>query len=198
MNTDADLNMQEELSLEQYESALEEYMLLRDMIQDEKSDGLETLAPLRKEIAEIWEAFKDNAPPDFGSLYAEFQAEYEKLKDFLLYKPLLEKTIVALGGGFSSGKSSFLNAMMKRVLGEDYNVSILPEDIDPSTSVPTYLVQGEEPRLSGVNIFDCRFEMPAGDIRSISHGFGAVREGEKGVTLGHIVRNLFLSVPFQP
>ena len=36
MNTDADLNMQEELSLEQYESALEEYMLLRDMIQDEK------------------------------------------------------------------------------------------------------------------------------------------------------------------
>ena len=48
MNTDADLNMQEELSLEQYESALEEYMLLRDMIQDEKSDGLETLAPLRK------------------------------------------------------------------------------------------------------------------------------------------------------
>ena len=198
MNTDADLNMQEELSLEQYESALEEYMLLRDMIQDEKSDGLETLAPLRKEIAGIWEAFKDNAPPDFGSLYAEFQAEYEKLKDFLLYKPLLEKTIVALGGGFSSGKSSFLNAMMKRVLGEDYNVSILPEDIDPSTSVPTYLVQGEEPRLSGVNIFDCRFEMPAGDIRSISHGFGAVREGEKGVTLGHIVRNLFLSVPFQP
>ena len=35
MNTDADLNMQEELSLEHYESALEEYMLLRDMILDE-------------------------------------------------------------------------------------------------------------------------------------------------------------------
>ena len=94
MNTDAELSMQEELSLEQYESALEEYMLLRDMIQDEKSGDLGKLAPLRKEIAGIWEAFKDNAPPDFGSLYAEFQAEYEKLKDFLLYSPLLGKTVV--------------------------------------------------------------------------------------------------------
>ena len=199
MNTDAELSMQEELSLEQYESALEEYMLLRDMIQDEKSGDLGKLAPLRKEIAGIWEAFKDNAPPDFGSLYAEFQAEYEKLKDFLLYSPLLGKTVVALGGGFSSGKSSFLNAMMKRVLGEGYqNKPILPENIDPSTSVPTYLVHGEEPRLSGVNIFDYKFELPADAVRDISHGFGAVREGEKGVTLGHIVRNLFLSVPFQP
>ena len=199
MHTDADLNMQEELSLEQYESAMADYMLLREMIQAEKSDDLGKLAPLRKEITGIWEAFKDNAPPDFGSLYAEFQAEYEKLKDFLLYSPLLKKSIVALGGGFSSGKSSFLNALMKRTLGEGYRDDpILPENIDPSTSVPTYLVQGEEPRLSGVNIFDCRFEMPADAICCISHGFGAVGEGEKGVTLGHIVRNLFLSVPFQP
>ena len=64
--------------------------------------------------------------------------------------------------------------------------------------MPTYLVHGEEPRLSGVNIFDYKFELPADAVRDISHGFGAVREGEKGVTLGHIVRNLFLSVPFQP
>ena len=54
MNTDAELSMQEELSLEQYESALEEYMLLRDMIQDEKSGDLGKLSPVRKEIAGIW------------------------------------------------------------------------------------------------------------------------------------------------
>ena len=65
MNTDAELSMQEGAEPGAVRIRLGGYMLLRDMIQDEKSDGLETLAPLRKEIAGIWEEFKDNAPPGF-------------------------------------------------------------------------------------------------------------------------------------
>ena len=186
------------MNMDAEQKMLLEYAILREMIQDSKT-GLNRvgLGPLQKEIKAVWEKLKDNAPPDFGSLYAEFQAEYEKLKDFILYEPLIGKNIVALGGGFSCGKSSFLNAMMARASGNDY--PILPENIDPTTSVPTYLVHGgDTPRLLGINIFDCQFEMPAAAIRLISHGFGVTEEGGEGVTLGHIVRNFFLAIDAQP
>ena len=183
----------------QLEQEERDYSLLCEMIQDEQPDsGMVRLEPLRKELEAVWQKLKDNAPPDFGSLYAEFQAEYEKLKDFLLYEPLIGKTIVALGGGFSCGKSSFLNDLMCRTIGSELN--ILPEDISPTTSVPTYLVHGEgRPWLRGVNIFDGRFELEdPNDVGRIAHGFGAIAGGKGGVKLGHIVRNLFLAVDFQP
>lgn len=173
----------------------EEYHLLRKMIQDGTPESFPVnLSALQKITEAIWEEMKDCAPPDFSSFYADFLAEYEKFKDFLLYEPLIGKNIVALGGGFSSGKSSFLNALMAQV--SHSRRSILPEDIDPSTSVPTYLVHGDGNRLSGANIFDCRFEMRPRDIRQISHGFGSFEE-EEGVKLGHIVRNLFLETKYQ-
>ena len=111
------------MNMDAEQKMLLEYAILREMIQDSKT-GLNRvgLGPLQKEIKAVWEKLKDNAPPDFGSLYAEFQAEYEKLKDFILYEPLIGKNIVALGGGFSCGKSSFLNAMMARASGNDYPI----------------------------------------------------------------------------
>ena len=70
---------------------------------------------------------KKNAPPNFPELYFEFKQEYERFKTFILYDKLIAKNVVALGGGFSSGKSTFLNSMM--------DCEILPSDITPSTSV---------------------------------------------------------------
>ena len=52
------------------------------------------------------------APPNFPKLYADFKMEFDKLKDFILYEPLIGKHVVALGGGFSSGKSTFLNTLL--------------------------------------------------------------------------------------
>lgn len=136
---------------------------------------------------------KDNAPPDFHVLYADFKSEYEKFKDFILYDQLIGKNIVALGGGFSSGKSSFLNAIMGK--------PVLPSDIDPSTSVPTYIVQGKKHYLSGINVFDAKFEIAdVLMIRKIGHGFGKIENDDLEsvsdvVTLGHIVESLFFSTP---
>ena len=169
--------------------------LLNRMVQNSTADSYPVdLKPLREIIASIWERMRDCAPAEFAGLYADFCAEYEKFKDFLLYEPLIGKNIVALGGGFSSGKSSFLNALMSADSGNKW--TILPEDIDPSTSVPTYLVHGETDQLLGINAFECCFEMPLNMIGKIAHGFGASDEEANGIQLGHIVRNLFLKTRF--
>ena len=140
------------------------------------------------------DVFKDNAPEDIFELYTDFKSEYEKFRDFILYDKLIGKNIVALGGGFSSGKSSFLNALMGK--------RVLPENIDPSTSVPTYIVKGDEHEVTGINVFDAKVTMNPSDIRKIAHGFGEVEDEDDvkvtdEVTLGHILDNIFFSTPFQ-
>ncbi len=141
----------------------------------------------------IPDALGKNAPEDFYILYTDFKSEYEKFRDFILYDKLIGKNIIALGGGFSSGKSSFLNAWMGR--------RVLPADIDPSTSVPTYIVSGDKHEVKGINVFDAQIQMQPKDIRKIAHGFGELEDDEEekvsdAVTLGHILENIFFSTPF--
>ena len=140
----------------------------------------------------IPDTLKKNAPEDFYELYTDFKSEYEKFRDFILYDKLIGKNIVALGGGFSSGKSSFLNALMGK--------RVLPADIDPSTSVPTYIMRGEKHEVVGINVFDARVQMQPKDIRKIAHGFGEVEDDDDekvtdSVTLGHVLESIFFSTP---
>ncbi|MGN8443519.1 dynamin family protein [Helicobacter pylori] len=58
------------------------------------------------------------------------------------YPSLFQKTIVAVGGGFSAGKSTFLNNLLGLKLK-------LPEDIDPTTAIPTYCLKGKKEVLMG-------------------------------------------------
>lgn len=135
-----------------------------------------------------------NAPDDFYNLYVDFKSEYEKFRDFILYEKLIGKNIVALGGGFSSGKSSFLNSLM--------GPKVLPSDIDPCTSVPTYIVKGQANEVMGINVFKSRVSMQLKDIKKIAHGFGKLEDDEdeivKEVTLGHVLENIFVSTPLLP
>ena len=108
---------------------------------------------------------------------------------------LIGKNVVALGGGFSSGKSSFLNAMMG-------GRKILPEDLDPSTAVPTYIVRGKEHEAHGLNVFDAQItlNLRRADLRKIAHGFGEVTDDDDrkitdSITLGHVLKSVFFSTP---
>ncbi len=56
------------------------------------------------------------------------------------YPSLFQKSMVAVGGGFSAGKSSFLN----NVLGLN-----LPIGLDKTTAIPTYCLKGEREVLMG-------------------------------------------------
>lgn len=180
---------------EVYEKILSNYELLCNIIR-QSAFGPQLKVDLSK-IGEIInkkipDTLKKNAPEDFYELYTDFKSEYEKFRDFILYDKLIGKNIIALGGGFSSGKSSFLNALMGKM--------VLPADIDPSTSVPTYIVSGEKHNVMGINVFDTKVQMQPRDIKKIAHGFGEVEDDDDekvadAVTLGHVLENIFFSTP---
>ena len=131
-----------------------------------------------------------NAPSNFPELYFDFEYLYSKFYDFLLFNQLIGKKIVALGGGFSSGKSTFLNTIFG-------NKKILPTDINPTTSVPTYIIHGDSESAGAVNVFSARIEMQIQEVKTIAHGFGEDENSSGELTLGHLLRSIFVATPQQ-
>ncbi len=69
------------------------------------------------------------------------------------YPSLFQKTIVAVGGGFSAGKSTFLNNLLGLKLK-------LPEDMNPTTAIPTYCLRGKKEVLMGFSQNGGMVELP--------------------------------------
>ncbi|GAA8075188.1 acyl carrier protein [Helicobacter pylori] len=69
------------------------------------------------------------------------------------YPSLFQKTIVAVGGGFSAGKSTFLNNLLGLKLK-------LPEDMNPTTAIPTYCLKGKREVLMGFSQNGGMVELP--------------------------------------
>lgn len=166
--------------------------LLKRIIMTEGTANLNVdLSEIEKIITKkLPDELEKNAPPNFPELYFDFKQEYERFKEFILYEKLIGKNVVALGGGFSSGKSSFLNSLLEQ--------EILPSDITPSTSVPAYLINSLETEVCGINAFESRITMKPEEVSLIAHGFGKDDEDGIEVTLGHLLRSLFIATPNQP
>ncbi|MGN8352946.1 dynamin family protein [Helicobacter pylori] len=69
------------------------------------------------------------------------------------YPSLFQKTIVAVEGEFSAGKSTFLNNLLGLKLK-------LPEHIDPTTAIPTYCLKGKKEVLMGFSQNGGMVELP--------------------------------------
>ena len=183
--------------LAQYNGQLaSQFQLLKNITRANTDTTLSVdLTKLEKMIHEqLLSEIEQLAPPNFPELYFDFKAEFDKLRDFILYEPLIGKHVVALGGGFSSGKSTFLNTLL--------GTKVLPAKIDPSTSVPTYIVHHDETTVQGINVFDAKMDLQVDDLKAIAHGFGRIEDDnsaiiEDEITLGHILKNLFLQIPEQ-
>lgn len=181
------------------EELKEQFELLKRIVTPagERADLPVEISELEKIIKEkIPIALEKQAPPNFPELYFDFQQVYERFHDFLLFDRLIGKNIIALGGGFSSGKSSFLNSLLGKL--------VLPANIDPSTSVPTYVIYGDEESAFGINEFDVKLPLSFTDIKSIAYGFGAVEDengdvvSSEGITLGHLLQSCFVAAPSLP
>ncbi|GAA7552036.1 hypothetical protein MMM130_11380 [Helicobacter pylori] len=66
---------------------------------------------------------------------------------------MFQKTMVAVGGGFSAGKSTFLNNLLGLKLK-------LPEDTLPTTAIPTYCFKGKKEVLMGFSQNAGMVELP--------------------------------------
>ncbi|MCQ2703331.1 dynamin-like GTPase family protein [Helicobacter pylori] len=100
------------------------------------------------------------------------------------YPSLFQKTIVAVGGGFSAGKSTFLNNLLGLKLK-------LPEDMNPTTAIPTYCLKGKKEVLMGFSQNGGMVELPH---LTFNHQFLK----SLGFNLKEIMPFMLLSAPSAP
>ncbi|GAA7398412.1 hypothetical protein MM0347_11980 [Helicobacter pylori] len=100
------------------------------------------------------------------------------------YPSLFQKTIVAVGGGFSAGKSTFLNNLLGLKLK-------LPEDMKPTTAIPTYCLKGKREVLMGFSQNGGMVELPH---LTFDHNF----LDSLGFNLKEIMPLMLLSAPSVP
>lgn len=97
---------------------------------------------------------------------------------------MFQKTIVAVGGGFSAGKSTFLNNLLGLKLK-------LPEDIDPTTAIPTYCLKDKKEVLMG-------FSQNGGMVELSHLAFDHQFLESLGFNLKEIMPFMLLSAPSVP
>ncbi|EQL70043.1 hypothetical protein N407_05625 [Helicobacter pylori FD662] len=100
------------------------------------------------------------------------------------YPSLFQKTMVAVGGGFSAGKSTFLNNLLGLKLK-------LPEDTLPTTAIPTYCFKGKKEVLMGFSQNAGMVELPH---LTFDHNF----LDSLGFNLKEIMPLMLLSTPSVP
>ncbi|MCQ2713830.1 dynamin-like GTPase family protein [Helicobacter pylori] len=100
------------------------------------------------------------------------------------YPSLFQKTMVAVGGGFSAGKSTFLNNLLGLKLK-------LPQDLDATTAIPTYCLKGKREVLMG-------FSQNGGMVELPNLAFDHQFLKSLGFNLKEIMPFMLLSAPSVP
>lgn len=119
-----------------------------------------------------------------------------RLNSRALYSLIEGKTLIGVGGRFSSGKSSFLNALFMQ------NSELqLPESQDTTTSVPTFLINSNNsnkntPEISAqlCNHYGEPIELTSLELNAISHSF----KNRFGLGLSDFVSFINISTPIIP
>lgn len=130
----------------------------------------------------------------------EYRASFWNFDFYYILKRLCEKialgltvhqntyhTQVVVAGGFDSGKSSFLNKLVK-------SVDLLPTGVEPVSVVKTYLYCSKEIRqitAKGINLKNVLVSLPVDVLKAIQHG------SESNIYLASVLEKLFVEIPSQ-
>lgn len=121
-------------------------------------------------------------PVNLPQLQSQGRRLLEQARTLVLSPAIRTKTVIGLGGCFSSGKSSLVNAVASRRL--------LPTEIVPTTACPTYVVKGSEEKVILCNRFFTRSSLSLSVLPQLTHGYYAAdEEGEQPQDLSHLVRD---------
>lgn len=146
-------------------------------LQAELSD-LESLIKL-----DLVELTRKGCPDNITGILKAFDNELTRFRAFCEFPELASKSIIGIGGGFSAGKSSFIN----RLIGQ----KCLVVEIDPTTSMPAYVLKGTEETIKAINLHNCAISLTKEQFVSLTH-----EEKDKyGSQVGILLQSAFITLP---
>ncbi|MDD4913912.1 MAG: dynamin family protein [Methylococcales bacterium] len=139
-------------------------------------DQLQTL--INRDLLEL---ARRGSPDHFAELYLDFGRELERFREFCAFPALAQKVVVGFGGAFSVGKSSLINALLGQRL--------LVAEVDYTTSLPSYLLHGEEDAIFALNLNSQRIRLSLDEFRSLTHDEMTLY----GSAIGGLLRAAFIT-----
>jgi len=112
-----------------------------------------------------------------------------RFREFCEYPALPSKVVVGLGGSFSAGKSSLINAL----IGDR---QCLVTEVDPTTSLPTYLVQSksEQTEVHAINLFNRVVSLSHEQFRTLTHD----EKSRYGSQISSLLKSVVVAHPALP
>ncbi|EKB29092.1 dynamin family protein [Aeromonas dhakensis] len=164
----------------------ERYTLLSQACESTAGTGNQQLEEQLQALEQIIERdlpalARKGSPDNITDLLQALRLEMTRFREFCEYPALPSKVVVGLGGSFSAGKSSLINAL----IGDR---KCLVTEVDPTTSLPTYLVQAksEQTEVHAINLFNRVVSLSHEQFRTLTH--------EEKSRYGSQVSNLLKSV----
>lgn len=130
----------------------------------EDNNKSRTIDSIRDDIKEIFRKFGNICIKDEIESYEKFISIIRKLYELNKYQQISDKSVIGVGGHFSAGKSRFISSIIGCA-------GLLPENGNPTTSIPTYIIKGTIDHYSANNVFGSSCELTAEQMHSISHEF---------------------------
>lgn len=110
-------------------------------------------------------ANNENSLSEEAEVTLEFQDLREELIKIVNFNFLYSKNIITVGGGFSAGKSEFLNVLLS-------NTDLrLPVGINPVTAIPTYIVNSKKEQVTAFSSNGGRTEFEFKTYEKLSHDY---------------------------
>lgn len=148
----------------------------------------EPLARLRQLIHQEFAAIVPSCGPAGTAAARELAAIGESIEELALFPDLANKLVVGIGGGFSAGKSRFLNTLV--------GIDMLPEGPGPTTAIPTCLADGAA-AIRAQNLINRMVSVTAEELQALEHGFDRQYKSGDGDTFGlaHLIKLLVIQQP---
>ena len=132
---------------------------------------------------DLAELARRGSPDNFTDIFTELQTEMVRFREFCEFPDLAQKVVIGIGGKFSAGKSTLINTL----LGKKQLVT----EIDPTTSLPTYLLQGNEPSVTALNLFNKKVNLSMEEFQTLTHD----EKQNYGSQIGSLLTSAFITDP---
>jgi len=149
------------------------------------SEAERLLIDLKKIIEkDLYDFFKEYSPDNITELLYNFNYEFTRFSEFVKFPDFAERNIIGIGGKFSSGKSSFLNAFLDE--------KILPVAVTPTTSIPTFIGNGVD-FAAVLNIFNNLIQIEKDELKLLKHSDNNSDNDDKSeYPYSHLLKKIFI------
>lgn len=140
---------------------------------------------IRVEIKKLLPLIAQLDPINYLDYYQEIILLIQQIEQKTQQKQIAEKTIIGVGGGFSAGKSRFINSLLA--------IEALPEALEPCTAVATYLSASQQEQTHALNLLNHHISLKSEQLGQLRHFVGDNRT-QNDIQLAELIQYVHLGI----